>query len=206
MNCHPNKYTYHVQVGDGYADHAYWGRPEEMDMDRPTLTLTTDKPGSEPTAEAAAALSTCYLIFKDENPELAENCIAHAKDLFDFATQYPAVYSDSIPEVADFYKSWNGYQDELAWASIWLFRATQRLEYLEKALLYYSHNQGGFGWDDKTAGYQVLMAQLTSDGTFTSDVRNYFNYLENHAPRTPKGKFVFPDVIWQISPSPSFDI
>ena len=62
-----------------------------------------------------------------------KNCIAHAKDLFDFATQYPAVYSDSIPEAADFYKSWNGYQDELAWASIWLFRATQRLEYLEKA-------------------------------------------------------------------------
>lgn len=57
----------------------------------------------------------------------------------------------------------------------------------EKALLYYSHNRGGFGWDDKTAGYQVLMAQLTADGTFTSDVRNYFNYLENQAPRTPKG-------------------
>ena len=72
MNCHPNKYTYHVQVGDGYADHAYWGRPEEIDMDRPTFTLTTDKPGSEPTAEAAAALSTCYLIFKEKNPELAE--------------------------------------------------------------------------------------------------------------------------------------
>ena len=101
---------------------------------------------------------------------MTENCIAHAKDLVDFATQYPAVYSDSIPEVTDFYKSWNGYQDELTWASIRLFRATQRLEYLEKALLYFSHNQRGFGWDHKTIGYQVLMAQFTSDGSYISFV------------------------------------
>ena len=70
-----------------------------------------------------------------------------------------------------------------SWKLNWVRRS------LKKALLYYSHNRGGFGWDDKTAGYQVLMAQLTSDGTYTSDVRNYFNYLENDAPRTPKGHF-----------------
>ncbi len=29
----PNKL--YGQVGDGYADHSYWGRPEDMTMSRP---------------------------------------------------------------------------------------------------------------------------------------------------------------------------
>jgi hypothetical protein len=29
----PNKF--YGQVGDAYADHSYWGRPEEMTMARP---------------------------------------------------------------------------------------------------------------------------------------------------------------------------
>ena len=45
-----------------------------------------------------------------------------------------------------------------------------------------------FSWDDKTAGAQVLLAQLTGSGEYTSDVKNYFNYLKNKAKRTPKGR------------------
>ena len=30
------------KVGDGFADHGYWGRPEEMNMARPTFTLNTN--------------------------------------------------------------------------------------------------------------------------------------------------------------------
>ncbi len=34
-----------IQVGDGYADHANWGRPEDMTMARPAYSITTSKPG-----------------------------------------------------------------------------------------------------------------------------------------------------------------
>ena len=44
------------KVGDGFADHGYWGRPEEMNMARPTFTLNTNAPGSDLAAETAAAL------------------------------------------------------------------------------------------------------------------------------------------------------
>lgn len=33
----PNKL--YGQVGDGYADHSYWGRPEDMTMARPVIYI-----------------------------------------------------------------------------------------------------------------------------------------------------------------------
>lgn len=53
-------------------------------------------------------------------------------------------------------RSWTGYKDELAWAGLWLFKATGSQEYLDKALEMYddccSYNNGGaFSWDSKGA-------------------------------------------------------
>lgn len=53
------------QVGDPYIDHAYWGRPEDMAMDRPAFKLTPESPGSDLVAETAAALAAGYLAFKN---------------------------------------------------------------------------------------------------------------------------------------------
>ena len=36
---------FYGQVGDGNADHAYWGRPEEMTMSRPAFFLSPTNPG-----------------------------------------------------------------------------------------------------------------------------------------------------------------
>ena len=38
------------------------------------------------------------MIFKDEDVGLADNCLTHAKDLYDFAIHYKAKYSDSSPQ------------------------------------------------------------------------------------------------------------
>lgn len=38
------------------------------------------------------------MIFKDEDSSLADNCLAHARDLYDFAINYKAKYSDSSPQ------------------------------------------------------------------------------------------------------------
>ena len=130
-------------------------------MDRPTFTLNQNAPGSDLAGETAAALATCYIIFKDEDEDFANNCLQHAKDLYDFATEYKGKYSDSSPQVQNFYNSWSGYNDELVWGAAWLFRATSDMKYLTEAQKYYSNHVGEmFSWDDKTAGAQVLLAQL----------------------------------------------
>ena len=55
-----------VQIGDGDADHAYWGSPEGMTMFRPCVKLGPGKPGSELYGEWAASLAAAYLVFKDK--------------------------------------------------------------------------------------------------------------------------------------------
>ena len=52
------------QVGNSGADHAYWGRAEDMTMNRPAYILTTSNPGSDLAAETAAAMAAGYIVFK----------------------------------------------------------------------------------------------------------------------------------------------
>ena len=56
---------FHVQVADGYADHAFWGRPEHMTMERPSFSLGTGNPGSDLAGETAAALAAASMAFRD---------------------------------------------------------------------------------------------------------------------------------------------
>jgi len=41
----PNQF--YGQVGDGNADHSYWGRPEDMTMARPSAFISASAPGIE---------------------------------------------------------------------------------------------------------------------------------------------------------------
>ena len=102
---------------------------------------------------------------------------------------------------SDFYNSWGGYNDELAWGAAWLYRATGDDSYLAKANEFYSSGLGNmFSWDDKvqtelittaetvqTAGTALLLAQLTSNSKFVNDFNQFANYIKNQAPKTPKG-------------------
>ena len=95
------------------------GTERERTMNRPTFVLNENAPGSDLAGETAAALATCSLIFRGSDPDYAEQCLQHAKELFSFAENYKAKYSDSSPQVANFYNSWSGYNDELVWGSTW---------------------------------------------------------------------------------------
>lgn len=75
-------------MGSGKIDHVTHGRPEEMRMKRPTFVLSPEKPGSEPTAEAAAALSATSLFMKNSNRLFAKSALKHAEELFEFADKY----------------------------------------------------------------------------------------------------------------------
>ena len=54
----------YAQVGDPNADHNCWQRPEDMDTPRTLYAVTQNAPGSEVSAEIAAALAASSLVFK----------------------------------------------------------------------------------------------------------------------------------------------
>ncbi|KAK7822002.1 endoglucanase 8 [Quercus suber] len=62
----------YAQVGDPYADHNCWERPEDMDTPRTPYAVSKRFPGSEVSAEIAAALAASSLKKKNEEEEEEE--------------------------------------------------------------------------------------------------------------------------------------
>ncbi|KAG2326102.1 hypothetical protein Bca52824_008830 [Brassica carinata] len=165
INAHPEPNVLYGQVGDGYADHACWMRPEDMTTPRPCYRIDAQHPGSDLAGETAAAMAAASLAFAQYDASYAGKLIGHAKDLFEFAKARPGLYQSSISNAGGFYAS-SGYDDELFWAAAWLHRATDDQIYLD--YLNGAYGTGGqrtvFSWDDKFVGAQVLMAKLALEG------------------------------------------
>lgn len=45
LKAHTAATEFYGQVGEGEADHAYWGRPEDMTMARPAYKIDAARPG-----------------------------------------------------------------------------------------------------------------------------------------------------------------
>lgn len=86
--------------------------------------------------------------------------------LFEFGDKYRGKYDESIGVAKGYYSSVSGYMDELLWAALWLYKATDKEDYLrymlEKANLF-----GGitwamteFSWDVKYVGVQILASKV----------------------------------------------
>ncbi len=103
-------FSRYAQVGDGDIDHAYWGRPEDMTVQRPVSFIDDTKPGSDLAAEVAAAMSAASMVFADTNRAYADTLIAHAKTLYAWADAKRGKYSDSLSGLASpnpFYTSYD---------------------------------------------------------------------------------------------------
>ncbi len=168
------------QVGQGSADHAWWGPAEVMPMARPAYKIDASCPGSDLAGETAAALAAASLVFQPTDPAYAETLRTHAAQLYTFADSYRGKYSDCITDAAAFYNSWSGYQDELVWGALWLYRATGDTAYLAKA----KTEAGSMGqdfkwtqaWDDKSYGSRVLLAQFTDENSYRQGVEQWLDY------------------------------
>lgn len=72
MKCHVNENTLYGQVGDFSIDHAYWGRPEELDTSRPAFKIDIEHPGksirSNFSQSTRASLYATRFISLDEIP------------------------------------------------------------------------------------------------------------------------------------------
>ncbi len=176
------------QVGNGEADHAFWGAAEVLPMARPSFKISAACPGSDLAAETAAALAASAMVFQANGDEsYATTLLARAESLYRFADRYRGRYTDCIKNAASFYNSWSGYEDELAWGAAWLYRATKKADYLTKATQAYNNlgRENGtphrvykwtHGWDDKTYGTYVLMAQLTGQQEYRADAERWLDY------------------------------
>ncbi|MBP3506621.1 MAG: glycoside hydrolase family 9 protein [Lachnospiraceae bacterium] len=180
IKCHPEDEVYYYQVGNGSSDHSWWGPVEvlELQMERPSYCVTADAPGSAVTAETAASLAICSIVFKDTDSAYSEECLKHAESLYAFADKYK---SDAGYTAADgFYNSWSGYYDELAWAGAWLYLATNNKEYLTKAESYYPQAGQDYDWamcwDDVHIGAAVMLAQITDKDVYKNAVEQHLDY------------------------------
>jgi hypothetical protein len=132
-------------------------------------------------------MAAAALVFRPTDPAYADKLLQHAKELYAFADKHRGVYSESIPDAAAFYKSFSGYQDELVWGALWLYKATKDPAYLQKAEAGYARlgMQPGTrvksykwtpAWDDKSYGCYVLLAQLTGKENYHEDARRWLDY------------------------------
>ena len=166
IKAHPSANVLYGQIGNGSADHAWWGPAEVMQMARPSYKVDATKPGSDLAGETAAAMAAASIVFKSTDPAYAATLLNHAKQLYAFADTYRGKYSDAITDAAGFYNSWSGYQDELVWGALWLYKATNDVAYLDKAKAEYPKlsKQNGttypsYAWtiacDDNSYGWYI---------------------------------------------------
>src|SRR5690606_21956392 len=85
IKAHPSPNVLYVQVGDGDADHKWWGPAEVMPMERPSFKVDPSCPGSDVAAETAAAMAASSIVFADDDPAYAATLVQHAKQLYTFA-------------------------------------------------------------------------------------------------------------------------
>ncbi|MED6220256.1 hypothetical protein PIB30_043213 [Stylosanthes scabra] len=153
-----------AQVGDPYSDHHCWERPEDMDTSRTVYAVSKDYPGSEVSAEIAAALAASSIVFKKyQQLAYSASLLQRATMVFEFADKYRGSYNDSLGHwVCPFYCDYSGYHDELVWAAAWLFKATKNPYYWKyiNDNIHNVKNFGEFGWDSKDAGINVLLSKL----------------------------------------------
>ncbi|KAK0597791.1 hypothetical protein LWI29_028618 [Acer saccharum] len=163
-----------AQVGEPYGDHNCWERPEDMDTARTSYVVNTTSPGSEVSAEIAAALAASSMVFKNIDNQYSQVLLERASQVFQFADQHRGSYNESIgPAVCPFYCDFSGFMDDLIWGAAWLYKATNTEYYLKYVLenIHYLENVpqsndpiyvGGsfeeFGWDSKHAGINVLLS------------------------------------------------
>ncbi|CAM3316959.1 glycoside hydrolase family 9 protein [Kibdelosporangium persicum] len=206
LKAHPQPNVLYGQVGKGDDDHRWWGPAETMTMARPSYKIDASCPGSDLAGEAAAQFAASYLVFKDSDPAYAATLLSHAKQLYTFADTYRGKYSDCITDAQNFYRSWSGYQDELVWGAIWLYRATGDSAYLAKAEAEYPKlptepqsttrsYKWTIAWDDKSYGAYVLLARLTGKQQYIADANRWLDYWTvgvngQRVPYSPGGQAV----------------
>lgn len=189
IRCHPEENVLYGQVGIGRNDHSYWGRAEEMDFFRPSFKITKERPGSDLAGEVAAAMAAGSIAFREKNETYSKLLLQHAEQLYKFGKTYLGLYSNSITDAANFYRSYH-YKDELAWAAAMLYQATEKASYLEEAkqMMNVLPQQTELSWNEK--GIAAALLVYKADPSHTPSKAYITNFIDHWLYKiryTPKG-------------------
>lgn len=170
-------------------------------MERPSYKLDMNNPGSTVVAETAAALASSSIVFRDTDPSYADTCLSHAKDLFTFADTTKS--DKGYTKAEGFYSSHSGFYDELTWAAVWLYLATEDSYYLDKAESYEPNWERELGsdtmkyrwahcWDNKIFGAILLLARITNNPFYIETIERHLDWWtvgvgSERITYTPKG-------------------
>jgi hypothetical protein len=184
---HPNATTFHYQVGDGNADHGYWGPPENQTGARPVLTTNTSSLAADILGQHAGALALMSLNYRTTDAAYANRCLTAARELFTLGqTQLanPACTPNGQAcrgqDTGEFYNS-SSHFDDMAWGAIWLSIATGDQGFLAPVDGWLDRrNDPGdnpynkpwtMAWDDMTLGNLLKMHQLTGRTKYRDGLR-----------------------------------
>jgi len=184
----PDDDKVYFQVADGYTDHDFWGPPEEINMARPTFTCDSNGGCAAVSGTMVASFASGAILFKDD-VDYAQRLLDSAKRLYQFAMKYPTDL-DYSSVGQDFYKLYDtSNKDQLAWGAMWLYRATNDVQYLNDAK---SLVEGKYpwaqSWDNMFLGVFELLAEDTDDSSYKDRVKNELNtWINKEVPTTPGG-------------------
>ncbi len=170
IKAHPSTDVLYYMCGYNDSDHSVWVSHEMLDYvtDRKSFVLDASTPGSDVAGQTAACLAIASIIFEETDPEYAETCLKHAKEIFAFGDKYRGKNPLDV-----LYPS-GGYIDDLAWGAIWLYIKTGDSTYLDKAKEVLPATKLGGGhthcWDDVSYGAGIKIAQVTHDEAYSAMV------------------------------------
>ena len=174
----PSDDIVYYQVADGDLDHSFWGPPEAMSMSRPTFSCDSLHRCSEVAGGMAAAMASGSIALRDYDSSYADQLLDRAKKLYNFATIYEG--NNGYTAANSFYRSYSGYNDELSWAAIWLYIATNESKYLNDAKTYVAKSGDSIywsqNWDNVSNGTLLLLATITGESSYQESIENHFNY------------------------------
>ncbi|KAK9863564.1 hypothetical protein WJX84_010744, partial [Apatococcus fuscideae] len=206
-----NDYYIVYQIGNWTQDKTWWGRLDTYPYTRPVFYNSTAGGMSDVAGQITAALVSSALVIQDTDPTRYASLMADAVNLYAAAslnTKNRASYSASfnypcapnlVSNVAPatgcapvdvyfngsavgYYNSTSFY-DDLAWAAIWLYKATNDPGYLADARTWHQDHQDSvestldssyiFNWNDLTYGNGLLLAEATDEMGFHYYVQGY---------------------------------
>lgn len=191
----PGHYVLYGQIGTGASDHGAWASAEVIDRlsVRPSLAVTTEKPGADLAAATAAALASASLVIRSADGPYADRLLTQAEKLWDFADKYRAPYNAAFNAEGYRYSNW---PDKLVWGALWLHRARSAKDpayggsYLRRAEAEYAalNLAGGYrdaqSWAGVKPGNYVLLARLTGKAVYRDEARRWGDYWSVGLPDT----------------------
>lgn len=170
------------QVGDA-DDHNHWEAPEGQTIKRPAFFAYDQNYGTEQAMQCAAGLAGTAINLKNIDKEYADKCLKYAKALYNFGMKYKG---STANHNGYFYASTNGYDDDIAWAQVWMYIATGEQTYLDQAKNANINDGWIHSWDKVWGGYVALMADVTRDELYINILsQNIENLINTY--KTPAG-------------------